>query len=312
MAALAGSLVAQVDQARLVATVNGEEIRGGEYYRRMEFLPNVGRQMGNSFATFPPGFLTIEQLITERLVVQLAKEKGIFPTEPEVQAEIRARLEDNPKVIEEWLSTGQSREEFEALARFQLAQFKLQTFGVTITDQEVDAHYKDNQGMFTIPKRVKLRVIAVNTPEAKSAVDADLAAGKAFADVAAARSIDITKSSNGEFGTVPITELSQEVRKVVEEAKIGKTTKWIQTGDVSAIFLLEGVLPAEVVPLDSKLRRRIRRDMMTQRGVIKNDLRKEMSTYRSKAKIDIKQKEFADAYARFIDAYLKERASKGG
>ena len=52
-----------VDPNRVVLVINGEEIKGAEYYRRMEYLPGVGSQMGASFSDFPPGFLTIQQLI---------------------------------------------------------------------------------------------------------------------------------------------------------------------------------------------------------------------------------------------------------
>src|SRR4051794_21708042 len=100
MLALMGVSMAQnpVDATRVVATVNGVEIKGAEYYRRMEFLPGVGRNLGDGFAEFPPGFLTLEQLITEKLVLQLAKDKGVFPTDVEVKAELDYRKTKNPNL----------------------------------------------------------------------------------------------------------------------------------------------------------------------------------------------------------------------
>src|SRR5438309_1536369 len=92
---VAASVHGQVDPNRVVATVNGEPIKGEEYYRRMEYLPGVGRFSGDHFAEFPPGFMTLDQLITEKLVMQLAKQKGVAPAAPEIQEELRYRLEEN-------------------------------------------------------------------------------------------------------------------------------------------------------------------------------------------------------------------------
>src|SRR5471030_1100048 len=73
--------VKMVDPGRVVAVVNGDEIKGAEYYRRMEYLEGVGIRLGNQFAEFPPGFLAIQKIIDERLTFQLAKSKGVYPTD---------------------------------------------------------------------------------------------------------------------------------------------------------------------------------------------------------------------------------------
>lgn len=313
-AALAATLATlsfgQVDSARVVATVNGEEIKGGEYYRRMEFLPGVAKQMGRTFAEFPPGFLTIEQLITERLVFQLAKEKGALPTDLEVDAELKARQEDNPQYLEQWTSTGRSLEELKYQVRYELTQFKIQTFGVTITNQEVDAHYKSAIAQYTLPESAKLRVIVVQSEADRDTVDASLKSGKAFAEVAKQYSKDVSRAQGGEYGTVPYGYLNSEVRTAVKAVKIGQTTQWLSTktdGTSTYLkFLLEDVVPAKTMPLDAKLRRNIRRTLMMNIGKNKNDIQKEMVAIRQKAKIDIKQAEFAEAYRKFIEAYLKQ------
>jgi parvulin-like peptidyl-prolyl isomerase len=313
-AALAASLAAfsfaQVDPARIVVTVNGDEIKGGEYYRRMEFLPGVAKPMGRSYAEFPPGFLTIEQLITERLVFQLAKQKGVTPTEIEVDAELKSRTDDNPNYLKDWAATGRSQEELKYQIRYELAQFKIQTFGVTITNQEVDNHYKSAIAQYTLPKRAKLRVVVVQTEADRDAVDTALKGGKSFAEVAKQYSKDVSRGAGGEYGTVPYGFLNTPVRTAVEATTIGKNTAWITTetdGKPTYLkFHLEDVVKEEKIPLDDKLRRNIRRRLMIDKGTNKNNIQTEMMAIRQKAKIDIKQPEFADAYRKFIDAYLKQ------
>lgn len=297
--------LAQVDPNRIIVVVNGEEVKGNEYYRRMEFLPGVGKLANGTVAEFPPGFLTIEQLITERLVLQLAKEKNVFPTEAEVQQELGFALEESPKLMEEWLASGRSRAELEYQTRFNLAQFKILTQGITITDQQVDQFFKDNPTIFTLPKRVQLRVIAVTTDAEKAAVDTDLKAKKPFADVAKARSQDVSRSSGGDYGISPMEGLGAMVQDAINKRAADGTTDWISSNGTWIKFYVEKVIPEEKLPLDAKTRRRIRKQRMADNGNVKNDVKKMMSDMRAKAKIDIKQKEFADAYKSFVESYLR-------
>lgn len=304
---------AQVDPDRVVFSVNGEEVKGGEYYRRMEYLPNVTKRFGRTNVEFPPGFLTIEQLITEHLILQLAKEKGCLPTDAEIQAELKSRSDDDPKFLDNWIAGGQTREELLQQLKIEVAQFKILTFGITITDQEVQKFYEDNPPMFTIPKRYKLRIIVVSNETAKNAVDSDLASGKSFADVAKARSEDITKVSGGDFGVRAYTLLPETVQTALNGVKIGATSGWCQTGIENTIakFLIEDILKEELQPLTPKRLNDTRRQLMLQRGTVKNNLERDMIEMRKKAKIDIKQKEFADAYKRFLDEYLNQATKSG-
>ena len=302
-----------VDPNRVVLVVNGEEIKGVEYYRRMEYLQGVGVRTGNNFTEFPPGFLTIQHLIDERIGFALAKEKGVYPSDAEVDEEIKVRQEDNPKILENWISSGGNIDELRYQLRVQLTQFKLQTFGITKTDTEVDQFYKDHPDMYTTPKQLKLRVIAVASSDDTKVVDQDLAAGKDFATEAKEKSVDITKAIGGEYGTVPEYNLNTAARDALTNVKIGQTTKWLTTnpdGGTGAYlkFFLEDIIPAKKLEMDTALRRLIRRKLMVDSGAAKNaNLSKELDAMRVKMKIDIKQPEFADAYQKFIAAYLRQR-----
>lgn len=312
--AVAGAAFGQVDANRVVATVNGIEIKGSEYYRRMEFLGGVGKNVGAGFVEFAPGFLTLEQLITEKLVLQLAKQKNVLPSDKEVNDEFEYRKTKSPTLLADWLASGRTAEELVADIKFDLTQYKLLTAGITVTDQEVDSFYKDkaNAPMFTIPKQVKLRVIVAKTPADVTAVNSELSAGKPFADVAKSHSADITATQGGDYGTVPLSALSAEVRAGINNVAVGKPTAWFTApdGKTQFRFLVEKVTPESVLPLNADLRRQIRQRLMMDRGKVKNNLKAELDALRSKASIDIKEKGFAEAYQKFIDAYLK--GNKGG
>jgi parvulin-like peptidyl-prolyl isomerase len=313
--ALAPLASAQTDPNATVLTVNGDTIKASEYYRRMEYLPGVYKRSGNMELAYPPGFLTLEALITERLVFQLARQKGALPSDAEVQAELNRLLTENPKLLTDAALMGQTRADVEHQVRYQLAQFKIATFGVTITDAEVDKFYRDNAAsMFTIPKRAKLSVIAVSDEGSKQKVDEDLKAGKAFAEVARTYSEDISKSNGGEFGTVPLTSLPEPVRNAVNATKIGQASAWVgvPNAPTQTKFFLHDVLPEEKIALDAKLRIQIRRRLMLDKGQVRNDVSKEMNEMRAKAKIDIGNKSFAEMYKKYLEEYLKQSANPGG
>jgi foldase protein PrsA len=309
---LGSSVFAQVDPNRLVATVNGEEIKGAEYYRRMEYLPGVGRQNGQAFAEFPPGFLTIEALITERLVLQLARQKGVLPSDQDVQNEFAARNADNPDILVAWQQSGRTVDELKRQILIELAQFRVATFGVTITDQQIEDYYAKNPSTFTTPKRYKLRVIVLKEQKKKAEVDADLGAGKSFGETAAKYSDDISRVNGGVYGTIPEDFLSDTVKDALKGVKIGKSTDWLELtlsdGSKDAVkFYLEDILPETKTPLDTKLKRALRQRLMAEEGKKVNNVAKDMAALRAKAKIDIKQPEFADVYKKFIEGYLKQQ-----
>lgn len=294
---------AQVDPNRVVATINGEEIKGAEYYRRMEFLPGVLRKFGNIEAMYPPGFLTLEQLITERLVLQLAKEKGVLPTTPEIDQEIRFRMEAFPRLLEDLAERGRTEADLRQDVLLDLAQFKLQTFGVNVTDQDVETVYKNRPQDFTTPKRYKLRVIVAKTEADAAKVDEALKT-KPFAQVARELSAEVSRFVDGEFGTLPVTGIPGPVREALDKIRVGQTTDWLMGEGQRSKFLLEAVIAEQLQPLTPALRRDIRRREMLQRGSVRNNVQAEMRQIRGKARIDIREKVFADAYKDFIEKYL--------
>ena len=306
---------AQVDVNRVVMTVNGEEVKGADYYRRMEFLPGVGKRMGAGFTEVPPGLLTIDQMVTDMLILQLAKEKGVYPSDLEVTSEMADRNRDNPDLLEIWKSSGRTEEELKNTIRIEMAQFKIVTFGITVTDQEIDRIYKERASEFLIPKQYKLSVVVVVSDADKAAVEEDLKAGKPFAEVAKARSQDVSKVSGGQYGTVPETALGTEIRTALSKTKIGETTPWLNTSanDAPAFvkFRVDDVTAEKKEELTPQLRKRIRRNRMLDLGRVKNEIGKEMGAMRRKAKIDIKQPELAKAYQKLIEAYLSQPSTGG-
>lgn len=295
-----GQAFAQIDPNRTVMKINGEEIKGAEYYLRMEFLPEVGRMLpGGLFESTPPGLLVLQLILEERIILQCAKDHGVFPTEAQVKDYLEQKKLRDPQTFQRMKDQGFSEDFLMYQTRIEQAQFNLITKGVNIADLEVESYYKGNQREFTTPKRVKLRVIAVQETD-KSKVDSDLKSGKDFADVAKALSKDLTANKGGDLGEVPVDSFTGPIRDALEAIKIGQTTDWIQGESVFIKFLKENVIPAVIRPLDDPLKKRIRRNLMLDRGAIKNDLQKMLQETRKKVKVEIIQPQFKNEFEKFM------------
>lgn len=295
--------IAQTDFTRTVATINGEEIKGPEYYKRMEYLPGVGKMIGQSFAQAPPGFLALDQIINERLLLQLAREKGVYPTDAEVKQELKLWIENNPNMLETAAASGMAESDMEYQVRLSMAQFKLQTRGITVTDQELEKFYKDNPTTFTLPKTIELRIVVVDTDSERSAVDSEVKAGKPFVEVAKTYNKDlILKASGGAIGPKAAEAFDPEIRAAIDKVKVGQVTDWVPTRGKYWRASFEKANPAKTIPLDDKLRLQLRRKLMLDRGRVKpeNDLSKMMSNMRAKSKIDIADKKFAETFQKMM------------
>lgn len=295
--------LAQTPMDKTLVIVNGQPIDGKTYYKRMEVMPNVGSLVNDKFVQTTPGYLTISKLINETLMLQLAKEKGVAPTDAEVEAKVKEQSTDNPELLPSLQRIGFTLDDLKYDIRLQLAEFKLQTMGINITDQEAEKFYKEHTNLYTLPKRYVLRVIAVDTDEKKKAVDDALKTGKGFGEVARDMSMDLSKAKDGQMGEVPEQSLIGSSAAAVMSTKKGSVTDWLSNGEVSVKFLVEDVLPEKVVPLDAALKATIRRNMMLDRGRVRNKIGDMMEDMRKRAKIEFQGTVF--------DGQLKSSFGKG-
>ena len=313
---------AQVDPSRTVVVVNGEAITGGEYYHHMEYLPNMGRILeSGQVLPVSPGLLAIVELVNRHLLLQLTKQKNLYPTNDEVDALIKQSMVDDPNLLTNWIAQGRTEDELKDVYRTTIARFKLQTEGITVSDQEVaDFFHKEAiPGLTVSPRTVTLRIISVSDTDTEKAVDADLSGGQPFADVAKVRSTDVTKERGGLLGPLPTDALPKDVVQVLDQTKVGNSTAWLdqQIGDANTpetihtkylIVAKEAQKPLEF----DKMKDQIRRKMMLDRGNVRNNVEKEISDLRQTSKIDIKNKVFAEAYIQFMRANYHEKVQLAG
>lgn len=307
MVSLAALGSAQSDPTKPVATVNGEEIGGMEYFRRLEFLPGVGRMIGDQFVESWPGYLALQQLINERLILQVAKERNVLPTDAQVKAEVEVRTKQSPNLLENLAKVGISRQDLEHQIRVDLAEFNIITQGITITDQELEKHYNDNPTRFTIPKRFVLRLIAVQDAR-RADVDRELAAGKSFEEVAKALSQDPSAQNGGLLGEVPVTTFSESVVRALDATRVGQSTDWIRGNTAFFKFFVVDVKPQERIPFDDNTKRQLRRSLMLDRGRVRNNIERIMADARRRARITVTQPGLSE----MIQEWQKSPVGLGG
>ena len=295
-----------------VATINGEALSDQYYHRRMEYLPGLGRRTNTGqFVEVMPAIATLDTLVTEMLILQLAKARGLTPTETEVDQEISYRIRVNSNYVKDWQTVGRTLPELRHMVKVERAQFKIQTDGIVVTESDVQRNYDASKATrYAIPVRVKLLVIIVHDEEAKSRVDTGLKEGKSFGEMAKTYSTDPSKLADGEFGTVPIDLLGDEVKAAVKPLKKGERTGWLGKDGTFAKFQVDLIFPEAIFPLDSNLKESIRREMMLIKGSGKVDIAKLVRDARLSANISIKSPEIDKAYKQFVE--LEKNARNGG
>jgi PPIC-type PPIASE domain/SurA N-terminal domain len=289
IALIAGSCLSaaqSVDLAKPVVTVNDVPISTATYYRRMERLSDVGRLVGERFVKTTPGVLTLQQLINEALLLQIAREKGAYPSDKDVNDEYANGVKDDPESFKFLLTEGLTEEDIKNQFRIQMAEFRLQTLGVNIGDQQVEEFYKANPNTYTAPKQIALHSIAVKTTAEQDAVDKELNRGSAFDEVAKKLSQDSNAPMGGFLGLVTEENLAERVRAQVKTLKRGESTGWIESKDKKVKFFVAEVFPASLAPLTPNLRKAIRQRLMLDRGRIRNDLNAWLLDARKNARLD--------------------------
>lgn len=268
----------------VVISVNGKPVTRSEYVTRMEVLPNMGRMSGGSFVPGAPGLLTLQQIINEMLMIDLAAEQGVAVTEAEVDAELAHRIRRNADFERAYASLGTQIMRHDL--RVQVAEFKLTTKNVTVTPFEIEAYYNGNKARYyTLPKRFLMSLIAVRTPEARAKVDSELSSGKSFAQVAREQSVDPSRFNDGRMGELTEEDLSDRMRELTAVAKQGDVLPWLDQNGVQARIRIDEIKASEVLALDETLREEIRRRLLLDRGQMQNNVPALMRAMRAKVKI---------------------------
>jgi parvulin-like peptidyl-prolyl isomerase len=169
-----------------IALVNGDPITSAEHYEALQhFIPaRITGFPQNPILAVPAGRTALQNLIENKLTLQLAKSNGVSVQQDEVDA-----FYNDNKMLQEAQQTqsfeaslaaqGYTPDEYkqEVLAP-QVAQLNLLAKSVTVTPEELQAAYTGNTGQYTVPAQVHIRRIVTATKQDAETVYDDLKNGQ--------------------------------------------------------------------------------------------------------------------------------------
>jgi foldase protein PrsA len=171
----------------------------------------------------------VEKLISDRLVLEDAKDKGIDVTDEEVEQEVKSikdYFEDEQKFLDFIATQNLSEEEFTEETRRNLIIMKYRekvVESVAVSEEDIKKYYDENPKEFK-KDTVKASHILLDSREEAEKVLAKAKAGEDFGSLAAEYSVEpgaeTTKGDLGEFGYGYMVQPFEEAAFALDEGEI--------------------------------------------------------------------------------------------
>lgn len=301
----------------VIAVVNGESITTDDFYKYLEFKPDVRVMTADgTVATLQPegtlGFQAFQDLIGQRVTIQLAKDKKMYPSDGEVTKELEFRKKLNPNFLTTLTGRGFTFDMIRESITLDLIRERLLSSGITITDADIAKYQAENPKEFEEPERVDISYILVQDLPTKAKVDQELQAGQSFTQVALRYSAapDV-KENNGKLidrrsatGMPAVEGLPKPVQEAIKSFKGGETTEWITLADGYAKFYVAKRVPSHKIVLDEAKKEYLRRALAQAKGREGRDLERQVLGKLKDSKVEVRRTSFQapwkEAYRRFM------------
>lgn len=194
-------------------TVNGQAITKAAFDQRLE----------SSQAARP----TLQQMVQESLIEQYAKDHHIAVTDDEINKKenaLKARY-PNGQFAQLLKAQGLTEAFVRSQIRLQLILDKAVGANIKVSESDVKAYFDRSHTTLDTPDTAKVRHILVKDLATANKVEADLKAGKSFADEARKYSIDpSSKAAGGELPEFKRGTMVPAFEKAVFSLPIGATS----------------------------------------------------------------------------------------
>nr|WP_244887391.1 peptidyl-prolyl cis-trans isomerase [Bacillus xiamenensis] len=195
---------------------SGEEIAsiGKEKVTRQEWLKKMEDRYGKA---------TLEQMINQKVVNQLAKENKLEVSSKEINRELLMLKAVSNNFYEDGHT---SEKEWKEQIRYQILLEQLLTRDAVVSEKEAKSFYEKNKDLYQYDDSYRIRHIVVKTKDEAESVLKDLKGGSSFEAVAAERSIDrYTSPYGGDLGFV--TEEQESIPALyIQEAQKLQLDEW--------------------------------------------------------------------------------------
>jgi hypothetical protein len=314
-----------------LAIVNGDPITMEQFIKHLETKPTVRvlDQSGNvaeARIQNTLAFQALQDLVTQRLILQMAKDEGMAPTKAEIDAEVDLKIKLDPTFIQTLKARGLTLEQIKDSVAVDLAQERILTKGIEIKDAEVDKFIKENPLMFVQPGTAEVYQMVATDATTVARANAMLEQGAAFRDVAA----QINPPNLPSQTMLNLTNINQmattnpEVARLYSQIKAtstGSMTNWVQVGNQRYRYMLVSKTEEKKIEMTPERRERVRRDLAMARGSQAVDLNTRLAKRLQDSKVSVESSYLRTMWDNFAENFAsamseeeikKENAGGGG
>ena len=315
LAALALLTVAGCGGSKDVVTVDGEAITMEEFNqyiatkRSVRIVASNG-QVGDANVSETLGFQALQEMATQKIVMHMAADEGLQPSESEVEAEIKFKTALNPNYLTGLKGMGFTMGQIRNDVAYQLCEERLLTRGIDVKMDEVDRLIADNPDQFMEPATVDLYQILALTTDRKDQVDKALATGEQFKSVAQ----KFNQDAGGERLQLQSAALAEPLKSLITATAVGANTDWINVGNGVKKFYIEGRTEAKPMNMTKERREYLRRQLALSYGRQANDLTKKIVDRLRSSKVVVSDDEgvLKDMWDKFEDRLEKTMGTPPG
>ena len=254
--------------------------------KTVQVLGPKGAIQANVIGNF--GLQSMQELVDRKVLMAMAKEQGVLPTQQEVEDELKLQIKLRPDYEVELGSAGISHETILKELEVGLAREHLIMKGVEVKPDEIDKYIKANPAQFTDPAQAVVLYIQLTSPVNEAVVDAELKKGRPFAEVAKQYSEAAhAKETGGMLGIAVIDSMPKEIQPIVNKTAQGQTSEWAHLGKAYYKFHVDKKIAAVVKPATPEQRELVRRRLAMQTGLGKNDFDNQFYKKLKDAKVDV-------------------------
>ena len=264
----------------VVASVNGSVIDKDALFEKLQTVA---------------GQSVIHKMVEEDLQLQFAAQKGVTPTDAQVDAQL-ARDKENPDFERALTARGLTLDAYRDALRVRLAQSMVYSQGVTVSDAEVRDWYKNASNPATPnapyyrPETVSLSAISVPTPALAQRAMKEINSGTPFPLVATAYSTDESKAQGGAIqplvrGHNPVSK-TPALENALFKLPVGGTYGPVEFNKMQWIFHCNTKAPSQTLPF-SAVETEARQNALTAKGLKINGPRiaKEFADFQHSSKM---------------------------
>jgi peptidyl-prolyl cis-trans isomerase SurA len=270
-------------------------------------------------------------VVDEMLIVQRGRELGYRMSDEQFESILESIKKDNKIESEEQFQAALKQENMTlADLRKQLERQMIvsrvqqnEVLGkIGVSDEEARRYYDSHLSEFTSPQSVTLREVFVSVPSDGATVNVGLdeearekatkireraIAGESFEKLAADLSDAPSRANAGLIGPLNLSDVSPDVRKLVESMKPGQVSEVLRSAKGYQILKLESITAPETQPFD-QAKQEISNRVFTDKR--KAEFQKYLDRLRGEAIIEWKNADVKKAYELGLEKARKAAASQ--